>query len=271
MGLRLHSVAPRQGLVWIRQGLALWWRRPLAFVGLFVLFFFAVSPLMALVPVLGVVLGLALLPMLTLGFMIAARSAAQGGTVNALQLIEGLRGPDKARQRSQWWLCGSYALVSVGVFVLADWADGGTFEALQHALSSAKPSGGNDEVAALLTDPRLAWGMLLRMGLIGMLSVPFWHAPALVHWGSQSLLQALFSSTLAIWRARSAFTLYMLGWSALVLGVSVAVALLAMLTGARQVLGLLTMPVGLALSAAFYVSLWFSFADCFGPDGSDLT
>ena len=102
--------------------------------------------------------------------------------------------------------------------------------------------------------------------LIALLSVPFWHAPALVFWGGQGLMQALFSSTLAIWRARSAFTLYTLGWSALVMAASIIVTLLVVLTGSRQWLGWVSMPMGLALSAAFYVSLWFSFADCFGRD-----
>ena len=104
MALRLHPVATRQGWHWIRQGFSLWWRRPLALVGLFTFFLFSVLLLMVLVPVLGGPLGMAMLPMLSLGFMVAARSAASGGTVNALQLIEGLRHPDRARRRAQWLL-----------------------------------------------------------------------------------------------------------------------------------------------------------------------
>lgn len=263
MLLKLHPVAPGLGLRWIRLGLALWWRRPIAFVGLFVLFFAVVSPLVALLPLVGVVLGVALLPMLTLGFMVAAGSASGGGPVHALQLLDGLRAPDRRRRRSQWALCAAYAACSLLAFWLAELADGGSFEALQRALAQAKPGAGRAEVDALLADPRLAWGMAVRLGLIGLLSVPFWHAPALVHFGGQGLMQALFSSTLAIWRARSAFTLYMLGWSALVMAVSVVITLLVILTGSRQWIGWLSMPIGLSLSAAFYVSLWFSFADCF--------
>ena len=46
--------------------------------------------------------------------------------------------------------------------------------------------------------------------------------------------------------------------------VGALVSLVALLTDARQLLGLLTLPIGLVFSAAFYVSLWFSFADTFG-------
>ena len=105
------------------------------------------------------------------------------------------------------------------------------------------------------------------LGLAGLLSVPFWHAPALVHWGSQGALQALFSSTVALWRTRGAFTVYLLGWGAAMLAVAGLVALLGTLFGARQALGILTLPIGLVFSAAFYVSLWFSFADTFGAAG----
>ena len=50
MGLRLHPVAPRQGWRWVRQGFALFWRRPLAFSGLFMFFLFNALLLAALVP-----------------------------------------------------------------------------------------------------------------------------------------------------------------------------------------------------------------------------
>ena len=264
MGLRLHPVAPRQGLAWIRQGFALWLKRPLAFVGLFMAFLFGVLLVLALVPVLGGLLGLAALPLLTLGFMIAARAASRGQPVQVLQFVEGLRHPDRSRRRAQWLLCGSYALCSMVVIYAADEIDGGTFEQLQRALAQGKPGG--DDVQRLLTDPRLAWGMLVRLGLAGALSVPYWHAPALVHWGGQGALQSLFSSTVALWRARGAFGLYFAGWALVALGTSAAVMLLAAVTGLRQAIGVLTMPLGLALSTAFYVSLWFGFADCFAPD-----
>ena len=46
--------------------------------------------------------------------------------------------------------------------------------------------------------------------------------------------------------------------------VALLVMVVGMLTGARQALGMLTMPIGLVFSTVFYVSLWFSFTDTFG-------
>ena len=269
MGHRLHPVTPRQGKAWVQQSIALWWRRPMAFVGLFTFFLLSVLLMMALIPVLGGALGMALLPMLSLGFMIASRSALQGGPVHALQLVEGLRHPVPAQRRAQWLLCGLYALCTMGVITLADGVDDGLFDELQRLMAQTSDTKAAARIDAILADPRLLQGMLLRFGLAGLLAAPFWHAPALVHWGGQGVVQALFTSTLALWRTRGAFTVYLLGWAGLMLSVALAVALIALVTGARQVLGLLTMPIGLAFSAAFYVSLWFSFTDTFGePDAT---
>ena len=265
MGLRLHPVAPAQGWHWLRQGLRLWLQRPLAFVGLFVFFLSGVLLLMVLVPLLGGPLGMALLPMLSLGFMIASRSALAGGPVHIGQLFAGLRQPVRSQRKAQFALCAAYALGTMLVITLSDWVDGGTFDALQREMAASgndgKPSAALD---AILADPRLLNGMLVRLGLAGALSVPFWHAPALVHWGGQSALQALFSSTVALWRTRAAFTLYLLGWAGVMVAAGTVFSLLAAVTGAAQLLGLLTLPLGLAFSAAFYVSLWFSFDDTFG-------
>jgi hypothetical protein len=264
-------VAARQGWAWIRQGFRLWARRPLAFIGLFMFFLFSVLLLMVVVPVLGGPLGMAMLPMLTLGFMVASRSALAGGPVHVGQLIDGLRHPDPRQRRAQWLLCGAYALGTMAVILLSDWVDGGLFDALQREMAQSGADGrASPALDAILADPRLLQGMVVRLGLAGLLSVPFWYAPALVHWGGQGALQAMFSSTVALWRSRGAFTVYLLGWLAAMVAVGVLVALLAAVTGARQLLGVLTMPIGLVFSAAFYVSLWFSFADTFGADQGSI-
>ena len=267
MGLRLHTVAPRQGWQWIARALAVWRRRPLSFVGLFTTFLLTVLLLMSLVPVVGGLLGMALVPMLGLAFMVATRSALAGGPVHALMLVEGFRAPDRARRRAQWLLCGGYAVASAAVILLSDWLDGGSLDTLMRAMSKAPPDGASPEVAAALADPRLVAGLLLRTALAALLSVPFWHAPALVHWGGQGALQALFSSTLAVWRTRGAFLVYGLGWAVVMAAVSLASMALVLLLGTRAV-GFLALLGGLALSALFYVSVWFSFADSFG-DSND--
>ncbi|MBI3368217.1 MAG: hypothetical protein HY021_07180 [Burkholderiales bacterium] len=261
MGLRLHSPAPSRGFVWLKLGFATFVKRPLAFVGLFAFFLFGALALM-LVPWIGGLLGMALLPMLTLGFMIATRSTLAGGPVAALQLLEGLRSGAPAQRRAQALLCVAYAAGSVLILLLAGWVDDGAFERVQIALATGASEA---ELSKLFGDPHLAWGMAVRFGLATLLSVPFWHAPALVHWGGQGAWQALFSSTLALWRAKGAFICYSIGWAAVMLLLGTVLSAAALASG-RAALGMLSMPLGLVVTAAFYVSLWFSFADSFGDE-----
>jgi len=87
-----------------------------------------------------------------------------------------------------------------------------------------------------------------------------------VHWGGQGAGQALFSSTLALWRAKGAFAVYAAGWALITFGLGMVATAAVLMLGSRQLVSVLIMPAGLILSAMFYVSLWFSFTDSFGDD-----
>jgi hypothetical protein len=91
-----------------------------------------------------------------------------------------------------------------------------------------------------------------------------------VLWGGQGVWQALFSSTLSLWRAKGAYLVYSLAWAGASVVLSLTVGLLAGALGARSAIVLLVPALAITLSTAFYVSLWFSFVDCFGsPDDGD--
>jgi hypothetical protein len=68
----------------------------------------------------------------------------------------------------------------------------------------------------------------------------------------------------AVWRTKAAFSVYMAGWAGMVAAALLVLLMLTLITGLQQIIALLTMPLFAAISAAFYVSLWFSFADTFG-------
>jgi hypothetical protein len=127
----------------------------------------------------------------------------------------------------------------------------------------AKGEQGRKEMEALLAEPRLLWGLITRFGLAACLSVPFWHAPALVYWQGQSVGQALFSSTLALWRCKGAFTMYSLAWVVVIAIFGALIGLLFSLFDARQLAGVIAMPAGLMFSTVFYVSLIFIYEGCF--------
>ena len=265
MGLKLQSVATRQGWTWARDGARLFVRRPIAFSAMLLLFLLVSGVWMAL-PVVGV-LALATLPLLSLGFMVASRSVLRGGPAHPGQFVEPLIGP-ALRRRNLLVLCGLYGLGALAVVALTGWIYGDAMEQLRLAIAEHGPS--SEQAAQATTDPRISNGLMIFALLGSLLSVPFWHAPALVLWGGQGVWQSLFSSTLSLWRARGAYLIYGLAWAGASVVLSLLIGLLAGALGARSSIVLLVPALAITLSTAFYVSLWFSFVDCFGsPDDTD--
>ena len=75
--------------------------------------------------------------------------------------------------------------------------------------------------------------------------------------------QALFSSTLALWRNKAAFALNGLLWFAAFMTMSGVVTLLFTALGLIQAAPVIMLMVGMLMWAVFYASLYFSFVDCF--------
>ena len=265
MTLLLKSVPASRGPRWIADALRLFARRPLAFTMMFAAFMFA-ALLSSLLPYVGGVLQMMALPLLSLGFMVAGQSALLNGPVHPSQFIEPLQ-PDPVRRRALLTLCVIYGVSAVAILLLCDTLSDNAMGRLMTL--SAKGESAQPEIDAVLAEPGLAMVTLLLVTLGTLLSVPFWHAPALVHWGGQSVGQALFSSTLAVWRSKGAFFTYALAWTGLVFGFAVLASLLFGLLGLRQLASLAAVPAGLLFSTVFYVSLLFTFNDSFGAAGQD--
>ncbi|HUG24098.1 BPSS1780 family membrane protein [Piscinibacter sp.] len=259
--MRLQLVAARQGALWVRQGFRIFLSRALGFTGLFILFMLTAQLLMLLGTV-GALIAFALMPLVSLGFMVATQQALQNRFPGPSAFIEALRaGPVQRRAHLKLGL--AYAVALTIVFWIGDVVGGDAFQAVQQAVADGKTS--PEELEPLLTDPRLRWGMLLTLAGIAALSLPFWHAPALVHWGGQPWGKALFFSTMAWWRNKGALAVYALTWFGATMLFGMAASLLMALLGTPQLMVLLLTPAMLMISAAFYASLYFTFADCFEP------
>jgi len=181
--------------------------------------------------------------------------------VQPTQFIEPLQ-TDPVRRQSLLVLCVAYGLGAVAILWLCDVISNDALARLQSLLAQGKSK--QAEVDALLDEPGVVTAALVGALLATILSVPFWHAPALVHWGGQGVGQALFSSALAVWRAKAAFLAYALTWTGLIVLFSLLSALVLGLVGLGQLTGLAAMPAMLLFSTVFYVSLLFTFNDSFG-------
>jgi hypothetical protein len=263
--MRLQTVPASRGALWVRLGFRAFFQRPMAFAALFAAFMFAVF-VSRLLPFIGSLVLLALLPLVTIGFMIATRVTVEGGFPTPRVFIDPLRGP-RPRVVAMWQLGVIYAIATFFLMWLIDVIDGGAFDALMDSLPAAQSS--PDAVAEKIVAPGLLFGMLLRFGLAGLLSIPFWHAPALVYWGGHGCAQSLFSSTIACWRNRGAFFVYSLTWFALIMSFVMVSSLVFAVLGQPQMFAVAAVPISLFFTTVFYVSLYFTFSDSFVASNPD--
>lgn len=269
MPLQLKSVPAARGSRWVIDAFRLFGRRPLGLTLMFVVFFFAAALVSLVLPFVGSLLQLASLPLLSLGFMVASQSALLDGTVHPGQFIEPLRG-DAKKRKALLTLCAIYAVAAFAILLLCGEISNDAMTRLQTLMAQGEKA--RPQIDALLAEPGVSTAAILLFVLGTALTIPFWHAPALVHWGGQGVGQALFSSTLAVWQSKGAFFGYFVAWTVLILGFGIASAVLMGLLGAGQLATLIALPAGLVFSTVFYVSLIFTFNDSFGsaaPPSSD--
>lgn len=318
--MKLKHAGFRDGVLWVRGGFRVFFRYPLAFTGLFMMFMFA-GLLLLVLPWLGPLLLLASLPVVTLGFMLATERALHGRPPLPDVFVEPLRA-GRARRIEFAKLGALYALAVVLTVVLVDAIDGDRLERWQEAVwreaqqgagrpaapaaevpaqpkqpvpeasAEGEAEGEADETTptaepsptsspfetgpaatsqprpadrALVEDAQLQFSLLLRLVLFMPLSLLFWHAPALVHWGGVPVGKSLFFSVVACWRNWAAFLGYGLAWSLVVLVFGVVTTMLFLLIGQPQLVPLAVMPAALMFSTVFYASLYFTYVDSFSP------
>ena len=254
--MKLREAPPSQGLQWVLLGLRTFFRQPMALLGQFFMFVATVSVL-SLVPVVGPMLGVILVPAATLGLMAATRAAHAGQFPMPTLLISAFRaGPAVTRAIL---LLGVLYLLGFALVIGATYlADGGTFLRIylgQQPLSDDAILNGG-----------LAAGASLFLVLYIPLTLVFWHAPALVVWHGLAPAKSLFFSAVASWRNLGAMAVFSVIWTTLSITVFVVAAMMGgALAGVSGVVGMLY-PLGTLLAAMFFASIYFTFADSFESD-----
>lgn len=266
MRLLLHKIPANHGLQWMRQGWQVFRRAPLPLAGLLATYLLGWL-LMSLLGLFGAILMLASLPLLSLVHMIATHQVLQQRPVGFAVWAQPFK-LTRQRLHAQLQLGLLYVICTAALMLLAHAVDGGALERLQQALAEAgrDDDGAKAAEAAMstaLADPNFLWGLLLRLGGAALISVPFWHAPALVHWGGHGALKSLFSSCMGVWTNRAAFVTNGLAWVGLMTAGALGLSLFFALLGAPGMATALVFPMVLLCSTVFYCGLYFTFVDCF--------
>lgn len=259
--MKLRTVPAAQGFQWVRDGFRTLGRRPMAFVGLASAVVFA-SLVLPRISVLLTLVFAAAGPLITLGFMNAAKQRDERSRSALAGFFEGMR-LDADTRRPMLMLCAAYAAAAflAGLLVTAGYGDSlGVLTRSMPGVTPPEPAASAPQSGA---DGRLVVGVAVQMVIGALLAIPFWHAPALVRWGGMAAPQAVFSSTVAIWRNRGAFAIYAASFFGLAMLLLVIGAPLLGALGGGQFVTVAVFSLLLLIPAAFYASLYWTFESCF--------
>ena len=244
----------RHGWLWVMHGFSLF--RAYAALWLLLLFFYWLALALAgVVPLVGPMFALCLIPGVSAGLMVACRAAQHGVPPSLRHIFE----PFLRNRRGQLRLGLVYLAGTALALAASAMFDGGLF-------LRAWLGGGVDARQAVALRP----GLLAFMGLFTPVMLAFWFAPALVHWKGMAPSKALFFSVFAGLRNWRAFLVYGLGWAFFMFVVPTVIAIgLGLVLSADMrgvtVASFIIMPYMFAALAALFCSFYSSYASIF-PD-----
>lgn len=257
--MKLHIVPARTGVDWVRQGIRVFWRQPLALTLLFFTTTAAMS-LLSVVPMIGPAIALALLPTATLVMMEAAAETSLGRVPTPALILHAFRA-GRQRLGALVVLGAIYAVLFLLVIGIASLADDGQFARVYFGFEALTP-----EIAMSSSFVTATW---IVMALYVPLSMLFWHAPGLVHWHNVPPVKALFFSVVACFRNIGAFTIFSLVWFGVFIGGAVAVSLVLTLFAiaglGKSIVAGMMIAAALVMASMFFTSIVFTFRDNFEP------
>lgn len=257
----MEKLPASAGWLWIKEGFALFRKQPAELSTLFLSYMFLMFAV-GIIPVLGQILPLILVPVFSMAFMQACVHIEQGKRIYPNLLLTGFR---SASFRTLLKLGGLYLAAAVIAVAASSLIDGGLFwKAMtgQIALDAKTMQGSNMSLA-----------MLFAAALYMPAAMAFWYAAPLAAWQNMGLGQAIFYSFFSVQRAGKAFLVYGLAW--FVIGVLLPVflsAAIALLTGKAIVVMLILLPLSIAMTVIMYCSFYPTYTHVFGrPEPGALT
>jgi hypothetical protein len=264
--MQVDRIPPRAGWRWMAHGFRLLRRQPLAMVATAAGFMLTLA-LAGQVPLIGPLAIPVLIPLLTVGFIQAARTVDEGGRPHPLALFEGFRARSRGRLKPLLVLGVINAVLSACAMGIALIADGGTlFRAMTGTMDPSDPS---------MRDGAMAYAMIIFVLLSVPIQMLMWYSPLFVAWNGRRPVEAVFFSLVACWRNRVAFVVYGASWVLVLLAATLAVQMLRSvlpgdLVGLLLVPGSPFSPVTLLLIAALYGSIWPSYRDVVHDGRTDV-
>ena len=240
------------GIRWIREGFALFRQQPAELSMLFLLYMLLMFSL-SLIPVVGQLLPLLLVPAFSMAFMQACVEIEAGRKVTPRLLLTAFRSPALGTVLR---LGALYLLAAMGAVAASALVDGGVFWKLMTGQLSA------DDAGVQVGELPLAI-MFAALAYVPA-AMALWHAAPLAVWQRMSLFKAIFYSFFAVKRCGKAFIAYAMGW--ILIGIAlpaVISAILSLLLGKNLVSVMLLMPLSVILTLVMYCSFYPTYTAVF--------
>lgn len=255
----MEKLPASTGWLWIKEGFALFRKQPAEISTLFLAYMFLMLAV-GIIPLLGQVLPLILVPVFSMAFMQACVQIEQGRKVYPNLLLTGFRSP----ALRQLLILGVLYLIAATVAVAASaLIDGGLFWQL---ITGTKRLDEQTMREASLTLP-----MLFSAAVYTPAAMAFWYAAPLVMWQRMSVGKAIFYSFFAVRRQMGAFLVYGLAW--LMIGIvlpMILTTLIALLVGKAFVVMIALMAFSLVLTVVMYCSFYMTYTHVFGKPAQEV-
>ncbi len=249
----MEKVPPQAGWLWVKEGFALFRKRPAELTTLFLSYMFLMFAI-GVIPLLGQILPLLLVPVFSIAFMQACVHVEQGKRIFPSLLLTGFRSPSARALLKLGVLYFAAALFAIGASSLVD--EGVLWMVM---------TGQTELTAKTVNDSNIGLAMLFSALVYIPAAMAFWYAAPLIAWQAMPVGKAVFFSFFAVQRAGKAFVVYGLAWAAIgVFLPAMLSTLVALLLNQAAVTILILLPLSITMTVAMYCSFYPTYTYIFG-------
>ncbi|MEO8839251.1 MAG: BPSS1780 family membrane protein [Herbaspirillum sp.] len=256
----MEKFPAKTGWLWVKQGFALFRKQPAEMSTLFMAYMFTML-VTGLIPVLGQVMPLFLVPLFSIGFLQACFNIEHGTRVFPNILLTGFRSKSRNRLLQLGGLYLIAAIVAVGASAIID---GGVFWQTM--------SGQTALDVETVRDSNMSLAMIFAAAVYTPVAMAFWYAAPLIVWQKMSVSKAVFYSFFAVHRQGRAFLVYGLAWGALGVLLPLMVSMLvAVIFQSALATMMVLLPLSILLTVIMYCSFYPTYTHVFGqPDVAEM-
>ena len=240
------------GWRWVNDGWALFRTQPLAFFS-WAMFISLLLMVATIIPPIGPILFVILMPAVTVVTLSAGRHAARGHKMLLTMWLEPLKPKGVFKKLLAMGAIYLVTCLFLGLIAFMPFA-----AEVTEALKSLTDANNLSPLLAAVRTPMIIFAVFYML-----MAAIFWYAPVLVAWHQISISRALFFSGIACWRNKLVFLVYGLSWLAVFLAIDSALSLLVWIGIPNTLAATVQVPINIVGGAVLYCSFYPSYASVF--------